>query len=574
MDARQKTSGIRVNRVKTCPNLEGGFTPNVSGLDKGGIGFVNRFRFSRGNRTLKWHGGVVPGDGFLGITAKIFPCFPFPASGISMRMLMKTLFFAVSLGLAALSPAAQNPDVILITVDDLNDWIGCMGGHPNVKTPNLDRLAARGILYTNAHCQAPVCNPSRTSFLTGLRPSTSGVYALDASFRKNPELKDHPTIHQAFKAAGYATFSTGKVYHLLTDKQDKEAATFGIGGDMGPLRKKKLVNTPSSHPALDWGPLDITNEEMPDFKVSQSAIGFLNQARTQPLFMTVGFSRPHVPLNVPQKWFDLYQPADYAVPGTLPAFLENDRDDCPHASWYLHWILPEPRLKFLRESNTWASKVHAYLASVSFVDAQIGRLLDAVEKSPNAANTIICLLSDHGYHLGEKEISGKNSLWDVSTRVPLILTGPGFEGNEKNASAVELLDVYPTLCLLAGVDGGAKMDGMLLPLNGILEPERIAITCQGPYNQAIRTADKRYISYMDGSEELYDHTTDPYEHKNLANDPAFAETKRRLKEELAATIGDSKAPLPGANVRLSTRIDGVPYWEGKPIKSGDAVPEL
>lgn len=484
---------------------------------------------------------------------------------------MKSLFFAVSLGLASLCHAGQKPDVILITVDDLNDWIGAMGGHPNVKTPNLDRLAARGILYTNAHCQAPVCNPSRTSFLTGLRPSTSGVYSLDAPFRKNPELKEHPTIHQAFKAAGYVTFSTGKVYHVLSDKQDREAATFGIAGDMGPIRKKKLVNTPSSHPALDWGPLDIADEEMPDYKVSQSAIGFLNRARTKPLFMTVGFSRPHVPLNVPRKWFDIYQPADYAVPGTLPAFEENDRDDCPRASWYLHWKLPEPRLKFLRKSGTWASKVHAYLASVSFVDAQIGRFLDAVEQSPNAANTFICLLSDHGYHLGEKEISGKNSLWDTSTRVPLILAGPGISGGVKNASAVELLDIYPTLASLAGVEVKAKLDGINLPLDAKLDPARTAITCQGPYNQTVRTADKRYIRYMDGSEELYDHTSDPFEHKNLARDPEHAATKEALGKLL---IADPKAPIPGANSRLSTLIDGVPYWEGKPIKEGDPIPEL
>lgn len=505
---------------------------------------------------------------------KIFPGFPSRRLIPNILATMKIPLLAISLSLAALANAERKPDVILITVDDLNDWIGCMGGHPNVKTPNMDRLAGKGILYTNAHCQAPVCNPSRTSFLTGLRPTTSGVYSLNASFRKNPDLTEHPTIHQVFKAAGYITFSTGKVYHMLTKKQDREAATFGLGGEMGPLRKKKLVNTPSPHPALDWGPLDITDEEMPDWKVAQSAIGFLNQARTQPLFMTVGFSRPHVPLNVPQKWFDMYQPADYAVPGTLPAFEENDRDDCPHAAWYLHWKLPEPRLKFLKESDTWDSKVHAYLASVSFVDAQIGRLLDAVEKSPNADNTIICLLSDHGYHLGEKEISGKNTLWDVSTRVPLILTGPGFEGNEKNASAVELLDVYPTLCWLAGVDGGAENDGMLLPLDGTLDPERTAITCQGPYNQAIRTADKRYILYMDGSEELYDHSKDPYEHRNLAQDPAYAETKQRLRQTLISTVGEPEAPLPGADVRLSTLIAGVPYWEGKPIKSGDPVPEL
>lgn len=502
---------------------------------------------------------------------KIFPGFPSLARRIRIAKPMKCLFLAAALGLTAPASAAPKPDVIVITLDDLNDWIGCMGGHPHVKTPNMDRLAARGILYANAHCQAPVCNPSRTSFLTSLRPSTSGVYSLDASFRNNPDLKDHPTIHQAFKRAGYTTFSTGKIYHLLTDKQDKEAATFGIPGDMGPMRKEKIVNTPSKHPALDWGPLDITDEKMPDGKVAQSAIGRLGEPRTQPLFMTVGFSRPHVPFNVPQKWFDIYQSSDYAVPGTIPAFQENDRDDCPHAAWYLHWKLPEPRLKFLKDSGTWASKVHAYLASISFVDSQVGRVLDAVDKSPNAANTIVCLLSDHGYHLGEKDISGKNTLWDVSTHVPLILAGPGIPGGARNASAVELLDVYPTLAALAGIDVKAELDGKALPLDDKLDTARTAITCQGPGNQSVRTATHRYIRYMDGSEELYDHSSDPFEHKNLAQDPAFAEEKEKLRTML---IKSPKAPLPGAVVRLSEMLDGVPHWEGKPIRSGDPVPEL
>lgn len=485
---------------------------------------------------------------------------------------MRNLFVALAICSAPFAAASPRPDVILIAVDDLNDWVGCMGGHPNVKTPNMDRLASQGILYTNAHCQAPVCNPSRTSFLTGLRPSTSGVYSLDAEFRKNPELKDHPTIHQAFKRAGYITFSTGKVYHMLNDRQDKEAATFGYAGNHGPLQKKKFVQTPAKTPMLDWGPLDIPDEEMPDWSVAESAIGRISEAHPDaPLFLSVGFYRPHVPLYAPRKWFDLYRPEDYSVPGTLPAFAENDRDDCPHAAWYLHWKLPEPRLKFLRESGTWASKVHSYLASVSFVDSQIGRVLDAVKQSPNSANTIVCLLSDHGYHLGEKEISGKNTLWDVSTRVPLILAGPGISGGVENGSAVELLDVYPTLASLAGVEVKAELDGTLLPLDQELDASRKAITCQGPFNQSVRTADKRYIRYMDGSEELYDHSKDRYEHKNLAQDPAYAETKEALRGLL---VKEPREPLTGANVRLSTLVDGIPYWEGKPIRSADPVPEL
>ncbi|MGZ0709670.1 sulfatase [Coraliomargarita sp. W4R53] len=481
------------------------------------------------------------------------------------------LFFAFVCA-SSFGYSKPSPNVVLITIDDLNDWVGALDTHPYVKTPNLDRLAEYGILYTNAHAQATVCNPSRTSFLTGLRPTTSRIYSLDADFRDNPDLANHPTIHQTFKKAGYSTYSTGKVYHLPNAPQDEAAATFGYSGNYGPTPPTKYVDTPNKHPLLDWGPLALPDTAMPDWKVADFAIQQIeNQASDRPMFITVGFWLPHVPFCAPQKWFDLYSAEEYATPDTLPAYLENDRDDCPHASWYLHWDLPEPRLKFLKESHTWTSKVHAYLACISYVDSQVGRVLDAIESSEQADNTIICLLSDHGYHLGEKDISGKNSLWDRSTRVPLILAGPNLPKNIKNASAVELLDVYPTLAELAGISVDAKLDGSPLPFDTTLDPARTAITSSGPYNQTIRTSTHRYIRYLDGSEELYDYTSDPYEHVNLAQNPSQASLKSQLKNKL---IQNPAEPLPNANSRLSTLVNGVPTWEGAPIHSGDPIPGL
>src|SRR5207253_6068966 len=296
-------------------------------------------------------------------------------------------------------------------IDDLNDWVGCLGGHPQVQTPNIERLARQGTLFTNAHCQGALCNPSRSSLLTGLRPSTTGIYGLQPGIRSVASLKDWVTLPQHFAAHGYHTFSAGKVFHdgsLRPQDRPKEFQAWGDPGRM-PRPPKKFVPTPDNLLAMDWGPFPEKDEDEGDWKIATSTIEHLKTLPAdKPFFVSLGFRLPHVPCYAPQKWFDLY-PDDRLV---MPVVKDNDRDDVPEFAWYLHWKLPEPRLSWLKKSQQWQPLVRAYLASTSFMDSQVGRVLDALEASGHSDDTVVVLWSDHGWHLGEKGITGKNTLWE------------------------------------------------------------------------------------------------------------------------------------------------------------------
>lgn len=484
------------------------------------------------------------------------------------------LFFSFPLLCGPAGRAAPaRPNVLLIAIDDLNDWVGCLGGHPRAKTPNIDALARRGTVFTSAHCQAPLCNPSRTSFLTGLRPSTTGVYALNVWFRNNPRYHDWVTLPQYFMAHGYQTLTTGKVFHDAypppADRVDgREFSVWGYHGAFGPAPAKKLVQTPDPIKLMDWGVFPERDEEQEDWKVADWAIERLKSPGAAPFFLSVGFRHPHVPCYATQKWFDLYPDATLE----LPPVKEGDRSDTPRYSWYLHWKLPEPRLAWLQRAGQWRPLVRSYLASVSFVDSQVGRVLQALESSGQAKNTLVVLLSDHGYHLGEKAISGKNTLWERSTRVPLIIAVPGARAGARCGRPVELLDLYPTLVDLCGLPPKDGLEGHTLAPQ-LKDPARKrpwpAVTTQGPDNHSVRTEDWRCIRYADGSEEMYDLRRDPNEWTNVAADPRFARRKSELARFLPAR---SAPPLPGGVSRLIELRDGVPYWQGNPIRPGDPVP--
>jgi arylsulfatase A-like enzyme len=472
------------------------------------------------------------------------------------------------------SPGSPKPNVLFIAIDDLNDWVGCLGGHPQVKTPHMDRLARRGVLFTNAHCQAPLCNPSRTSLLTGRRPSSTGVYALNPWFRTAAPLKDLVTLPQYLAVHGYQTLTTGKVYHdayppPAERETGKEFTVWGYHGAGGrPRPAQKFVHTPDNIPLMDWGVFPAKDEEQDDWKVADWAVARLKSPPKQPFFLACGFRRPHVPCYATQKWFDLYPE------GTLvmPSVKRDDRDDVPRFAWYLHWKLPEPRLKWLQENHQWRPLVRAYLASTSFVDSQVGRVLDALDASGLADRTVIALWSDHGWHLGEKGITGKNTLWERSTRVPLIVAGPGIAKGTCHQPA-ELLDLYPTLAELCGLPVKADLEGhSLVPqLKDVRAPRPWpAITTHGPNNHGVRSEHWRYIRYADGSEELYDHRSDPNEWTNLAADPRHAVTKKELARWLPRV---NVPPVPGSVTRLIEQRDGVWYWEGKPIRPNDPIPE-
>lgn len=467
---------------------------------------------------------------------------------------------------AANKPGSK-PNILFIAIDDMNDWFGCLGGHPQVKTPNIDRLAGRGTVFLNAHCQSPLCNPSRTSLLTGLRPSTTGIYALNPWFRSAPQYKNLVALPQYFMKNGYRTLTTGKIYHdAYPPKADRvdgpEFSVWGYLGDYGPYPAKKFVNTPDKMKAVDWGVFPERDELQEDYKVADWAVQRMGTLpKTEPFMLCVGFRRPHVPCFATQKWFDLYPEETLQ----MPPVKRDDRDDTPRFSWYLHWKLPEPRLAWLEANNQWKPLVRSYLASISFMDSQVGRVLEALEKGGFADNTLVVIWGDNGWHLGEKLITGKNSLWDRSTRVPLIFAGPGVKAGGRTQQPAELLDIYPTLVDLCGLPVNNNLEGhSLRPQLEKANAKRKwpAITTHGPNNHGIRTDKWRYIRYADGSEELYDMIADAAEWTNLAADPKFAKVKKELAQWLPQV---NAAPMPGSSVRLIEWINGIPFWELKPI---------
>ncbi len=491
---------------------------------------------------------------------------------------MNRLFLPLILlaaGLATPLGATDRPNVLMIALDDLNDWIEPLGGHPQVQTPHMDRLAARGTTFANAHCQTPLCNSSRTSLMTGRRPGTTGIYALAPWFRSVPNLADLETLPQTFKKAGYRTGTAGKIYHVYPPEKYRAAEfdEYGPPNTFGPFPEEKFVDTPAPHPLVDWGVFPETDAEQQDYIIATWGVEKLLAEKDQdsetPFFYAVGFGRPHVPCYASQHWFDLYPEETLQ----LPPVLRGDREDTPRASWHLHWKLPEPRLDYLEADDQWVNLVRSYLASISFVDAQVGRLLDALEASGKADNTIVVLWSDHGWHLGEKRITGKNTLWDRSTRVPLIFAGPEIEHGHVTSPA-ELLDIYPTLVELARLEGPEGLEGhSLTPQLADADAPRPwpAITTHNASNNTVRTEDWRYIRYADGSEELYYMAEDPHEWHNLADDPVHA----AKKAELVRWIPPYNAPpAPFSRARLLEYQDTRVFWEGTEILPTDPIPEI
>jgi len=479
--------------------------------------------------------------------------------------------FRVSAG----EPTADRPHVLFIAIDDLNDWVGPLGGHPLVKTPHLDRLAARGTVFTNAHCQAPLCNPSRASLMLGLRPSTTGIYGLAPWFRNVPGCKERVTLPQHFRAHGYRTFTTGKIYHGSgpPEQRSQEFDVWGPAGGIGARPPQKLIPpTPmGNHPLMDWGCFPHRDEDKGDYQITSWAIEQLKQASPeQPIFLAIGYFLPHVPCYATEQWFQLY-PEDDSL---LPAILNADRADTPRFSWYLHWYLPEPRLSWLQENHQWHNLVRSYLACISFVDAQIGRLLDALDALSLSEKTVVVLWSDHGWHLGEKGITGKNTLWERSTHVPLIFAGPGVRAGSRCAAPVELLDIYPTLIDLCKLSPRDDLEGHSL-MAQLQDPSTRrpwpAITTHNQGNHAVRSDRWRYIRYADGTEELYDLEQDPHEWHNLAHQAALADVlaeHRRWLPRLDAP------PAPGSAQRVLTYDPATDeaVWEGRTVRRTDPIP--
>lgn len=482
-------------------------------------------------------------------------------------------FIAFLIFLTAAS-AAEKPNILFIAIDDQNDWIGYLGGHPQAKTPNIDRLAARGTAFTNAHCQSPLCNSSRASLMLSKRPDSTGIYGLAPWFRDVPELKDAVPLPKYFQKHGYTTYMAGKIYHgnYAISSSVKEFDFFGPRATGAPFPKERLADAPSKHKLVDWGTFPHKDENKGDHRIASWAVEQLDSkfhGHEGPFFLSAGFFLPHVPCYVTQKWWDMYPEESLQ----LPRILRGDRDDTPRFSWYMHWKLPEPRLKYLEEADEWKNLTRSYLACTTFVDHQVGKLLDALERNGYADNTIVVLWSDHGWHIGEKGITGKNSLWDDGTRVPLIFAGPGINKGVCSQPA-ELLDIYPTLNDLCGLPKKDDLEGLsLIPQLKDAKSFRArpAITTHNHDNHGVRSENWRYIRYADGSEELYDMKKDPNEWKNLIGS---AEHEKVVADHKKWIPEISKKPAPGSRARILTYDpNGKTIWEGKEIKKDDPIPE-
>jgi len=434
-------------------------------------------------------------------------------------------------------PAKKN--VVMIIVDDLNDWVGAMGGHPDTETPNMDKLAAEGTLFLNAHATAAICGPSRASVMTGLRPSTSGIYGQlsDKDIKKASAATENITfMSEYFAQNGYKTMGIGKIFHNGAPEGSFEEYGGRIRG-FGPHPEDEFV-WDSDRTNTDWGVFPEKDEDMIDYKSAVWAKDRLAEKHDRPFFLTVGFVRPHVPWYAPQKWFDMHPPEQL----TMPPYLKGDLDDVPQISRDLHEVPMMPTTEWAIETGEWPNIVQAVLASTSFVDHYIGEVLKALDDSPYADNTIVVLWGDHGYHIGEKNRFAKHSLWEETSRVPLIIRTPEGAKGQVTQTTVSLLDLYPTLLDLTDLPAYAENEGESLKavLDGSSESSgHVAITSYGFGNHAIRNERYRYIYYIDGSEELYDHQDDPNEWVNQADNPDYAE----IKQQLAQHLPETNAPL-------------------------------
>jgi arylsulfatase A-like enzyme len=457
-------------------------------------------------------------------------------------LLLLAVVTLLSLCNSATANAAQKPNVLFISVDDLNDWVGCLGGHPQAKTPNIDALARRGVLMTRAYCAAPACNASRVALLSGLSPHVSGVYENYQEWRKiQPKAV---TLPQYFTTHGYFAAGAGKIFHNPHPDPQSWQAYFPSKTKHFPPYKKppqeqrgKLPWWKGRYDSFDWGPLDVKIEETGDCQSVDWIIGQMREKRDRPFFLACGIYRPHVPWFVPREFFEMF-PLEKIQ---LPAEKQDDLDDVPTAARNGRGRGPNRYYDEIKKHGQAKHAVQGYLASIAYADALVGRLITALDKSDKANNTIVVLWSDHGWHLGEKQRWRKFTLWEESTRVPLIFVVPqGLSQKLPRGTApancartVGLIDIYPTLIDLCGLKTRDDLSGRsLLPL--LKNPEadwpHPALTTFWRGNHSVRDERWRYTRYEDGVEELYDHTADPNEWKNLASELAFVSVKKRLAE--------------------------------------------
>ena len=465
---------------------------------------------------------------------------------------MKKLFLSIVLSLNVLIGFTQEqPNVLLIMVDDLNDWVGAFGGNQQAITPNIDKLAEKSTIFKNAYCSAALCNPSRTSILTGYNPSTTGVYGNNEVFREMKGFENTITLPQYFEKNGYNTIGAGKIFHNARGGKEEPKH----GSDPGSFQQERVGNAGTVYPdkqdrnqhglnlkergikgsflrSFDWYGTDTEDEQNNDWKSTQYIADFINQEHDKPFFAACGIFKPHLPWYVPKKYFDMYDLEDI----NLPELKENDLEDVGRMG---NNMVKKKVHESLVDTNKWKEAVRAYLANITFADACIGNLLNALENSAYADNTIIVLMGDHGWHLGEKQHWSKNVLWERAAKTPLLIFDPRNKEAGASTRIVSLLDVYPTLVDLCNLPEKEDLDGnsiKTLVENPNAEWNEVALTSKAKGMHSLRNEQYRYIVYLDGFEELYDHKTDPNEWHNIASNKSNKKILQKFRSQLETIL--------------------------------------
>ena len=456
---------------------------------------------------------------------------------MAYRTLLASLSVAVLLlTSASLHAADAKPNVLFIAVDDLNHWVGYLGRNAQTATPNIDRLAKRGVRFTHAYCAAPSCTPSRAALMSGLRPNTTGIYD-NKDNAWSGAVPVEQCIPAQFRAAGYVTMAAGKIYHGGPGR----AGEYDVMRDYdnGPDFNAGVARKPTGDPGVGgirFGPMDVEDKDLQDYRTADWVIEQLGKSHDKPFFLGCGLYKPHMPWYVPKKWFDKFPLESIQLPPSPP----DDLSDVPPAG--VKMAKPDGDHARMLESGRWKEAVQAYLAAIAYTDMNIGRVLDALDKSPHKDNTIIVFWGDHGWHLGEKQHWRKFALWEEATRMPHIWVAPGVTKPDSVCSRpVDLMSVYPTLMELCGLPTPKHVEGKSIKqllADPAMKWDTPALTTFLFNNHAVRTERWRYIRYAGGGEELYDESADPLEHTNLASKPEHDS----VKQELAKWMPSKNAP--------------------------------
>jgi arylsulfatase A-like enzyme len=453
------------------------------------------------------------------------------------RFFLLSLVVVSAALVAGHAPAAEQskPNVLFIAVDDLRDWVGYLAKNKQTKTPNIDRLAARGLAFTHSYCAAPVCNPSRCALMSGLRPFTTGVYENNNDWRTI--VPEEQTLTHVFRQAGYFVCGAGKIYHESYPRRSDWDDYLQNEGKLGAETDAQNEGTSG----IRFAALDCRDDQLADYKITDYAIAELGKKHDKPFFLACGLHKPHMPWNVPRKYYDMFPLKDIE----LPPYTESDLDDVPPAG--IRMAKPQGDHAEILKTGKWKAAIQGYLAATAYTDMNIGRLLDAFDKSAYKDNTIIVFWCDHGWHLGEKQHWRKFALWEEATHSPLIWVVPGMtQPGSRCERTVDFMTIFPTLCDVTGLPTPAHVQGK--SIRTLLNDPKAAwdqpaLTTYLFQNHTVRTEDWRYIHYANGDEELYHDSEDPNEWTNLALKPEFAAKKAEMGKFLPT---ENKPDIGGA----------------------------